>query len=339
MTLQSNGAISLAQIGGEFHGVAPFSFNQYYGVAGGIPLSGVISASQFYGKTSLFAATISTSQKELNLATWAAANGWDGIVDVQITIASNVYIWSGNTSIAALTTGVFPKQLTIINNGYISGKGGTGGYYATNGLAGGDAISLGMNTTFNTGTGYIGGGGGGGGGASNASSGNGGGGGGAGGGDGGIGGSAAGLGGAIYYGGSNSPLTAGNSYGAGGQAGGAGGSMGSYSYTYTTTSPKGGTQTYTGTAYVTAGGGGGGMVFPGAAQPGQATSWTGGQGGGGGQAGLAGGSSTGAGGGGWGAAGGANATYLGGAAGKAVALNSKVLTIVGGQTKIYGAIA
>lgn len=51
MTLQSSGAISLANIASEFGGSAPHSMNEYYGVASGIPGSGAISMSQFYGKS------------------------------------------------------------------------------------------------------------------------------------------------------------------------------------------------------------------------------------------------------------------------------------------------
>ena len=49
MTLQSSGAISLANIASEFGGSTPHSLSEYYGVAGGVPSSGTISMSQFYG--------------------------------------------------------------------------------------------------------------------------------------------------------------------------------------------------------------------------------------------------------------------------------------------------
>ena len=52
MTLQSSGAISLANIASEFGGSTPHSLSEYYSVASGIPSSGTISMSQFYGKSS-----------------------------------------------------------------------------------------------------------------------------------------------------------------------------------------------------------------------------------------------------------------------------------------------
>lgn len=53
MTLQSSGAISLADIQTEFGGSNPISLSEYYGVASGIPASGnPISIGDFYGKSS-----------------------------------------------------------------------------------------------------------------------------------------------------------------------------------------------------------------------------------------------------------------------------------------------
>ena len=49
MTLQSSGAISLANIAAEFGGSAPHSLSEYYLGHSGIPSSGSISMSQFYG--------------------------------------------------------------------------------------------------------------------------------------------------------------------------------------------------------------------------------------------------------------------------------------------------
>lgn len=51
MALQSSGAISLADIAAEFGGAAPHAISEYYGAAAGIPSSGQISFSNFYGKS------------------------------------------------------------------------------------------------------------------------------------------------------------------------------------------------------------------------------------------------------------------------------------------------
>jgi hypothetical protein len=324
MALQTSGLIKLSDVNLEL----THTSNTLISIAGtegrllGAKPTGSVNMSDFYGKSYVFYGTISTSQKELNLATWASANGWPGTFPAVITINSGVYIWSDNTAVAALTTGVFPRGLTIINNGYIMGKGGDGGLGNSGppsaGFDGGNAISLGCNATINMAgtTSYIGGGGGGG----SGGNGWGGGGGGAGGGKGGdtyysshkLG----GAGGAIGQSGADGEQVFGNS-GSGGSCGGGGGSG---------TSKKA-------TDYCGAGGGGG-RVFPGTSQPSD-----GGDGGGPGQAGTAGSGRGGGGGGGWGAAGGAAGSLSGGAAGNAIALNAHTATLTGTTSRIYGAVS
>jgi hypothetical protein len=171
MPLPSSGAISLSQVNTELGRASTATINlnetavrSLFGVA-----SGTISMSQGYGKSSAFAATITTNQQQLNLATWASANGWNGSSGATITINSGVYIWSNDRNVAGLTTGSFPGGLTIINNGFIIGKGGDGAKYTssvkTEGQAGGPALSLSVNVTIQNNN-YIAGGGGGGGGNS-----------------------------------------------------------------------------------------------------------------------------------------------------------------------------
>ena len=55
MALQSSGAISILDITVEFGGTSPHSLNEYYGVASGVPGSGAISLSSFYGAASVTA--------------------------------------------------------------------------------------------------------------------------------------------------------------------------------------------------------------------------------------------------------------------------------------------
>jgi len=54
MTLQASGAISLANVQTEFGGSNPIGINEYYGVAGGVPVSGAISLASFYGKSASY---------------------------------------------------------------------------------------------------------------------------------------------------------------------------------------------------------------------------------------------------------------------------------------------
>lgn len=134
---------------------------------------------QFYNRSmggayEPFTANVQTNQLEMNLATWALSNGWDGTSAAEITIDTGVYVYSNNVATPALTTGVFPKGLKIIVNGYIIGMGGTGAGWnplATiiNAENGGTALKLQCNTTVYGGSGsYIAGGGGGGAGANNS---------------------------------------------------------------------------------------------------------------------------------------------------------------------------
>ena len=139
----------------------------------GVPSGAIRVAADFYGKSSAQSFTITTNQQELNLRTYLLANGWNGASQALVTINPSVYIWSDSISTAALTiTGSFPGGVQITNNGYIIGKGGTGGLnYQMNsdtsvkiGQPGGPAISLGVNATIINNSGaYIAGGGGGGG--------------------------------------------------------------------------------------------------------------------------------------------------------------------------------
>ena len=53
MPLQSSGAISFSDIATEFSDTAPHSMSEFYGAASGIPASGVIDASDFYGASAV----------------------------------------------------------------------------------------------------------------------------------------------------------------------------------------------------------------------------------------------------------------------------------------------
>lgn len=167
MALPSSGSISLSQVNTELGRVATFQISMdetavrsLFGVA-----SGSIAMSNGYGKSNAFTATISSNQQELNLRSWALANGWNGSSAAQITVGSGVYLWSDNTGIAGLTIdGAWPGGITLINNGYIMGKGGSappgnGSGYSANGNPGGPAISLGTSVTIQNNS-YVGGGGG-----------------------------------------------------------------------------------------------------------------------------------------------------------------------------------
>ncbi len=215
MALPASGQISMSEVNVElgYSSTAQISLNDsavrtLFGIS-----SGAISLNDGHGKSNAFLATISSNQQQLNLRTWALANGWNGTSAATITVASGVYIWSDSTATAALTIdGSWPGGITLVNNGFIMGKGGDGGVGVPNivgssGGGGGHAVSLGANATISSASGYIGGGGGGGGCGGSSGWYGGGGGGGAGGGNGGgsTGNSQRGAGGGRIMPGANSP--------------------------------------------------------------------------------------------------------------------------------------
>jgi hypothetical protein len=134
----------------------------------GIP-TGPISKADLRGKSATFTHTIAAHQLHLNLHSYLLGVGWDGASSVELTVASGIYIWSDNTSVAALDMGgTFPAGLTLINNGFIIGKGGDGGYLQADRTTyvaprpGGPAIALTGPISIENAGGYISGGGGGG---------------------------------------------------------------------------------------------------------------------------------------------------------------------------------
>jgi hypothetical protein len=129
---------------------------------------GAISSKGF-GLTSgsLWKGLISSNQSNLDLYTYAVANGYPGSGAIQITIAPGVYVYATSTANAGLTipSSFGAGNLTLINNGYIQGQGGDAGVSpgTVTGGSGGPAMSI-STPIILTNNSYIGGGGGAGGG-------------------------------------------------------------------------------------------------------------------------------------------------------------------------------
>jgi hypothetical protein len=318
--------------------------------------SGAIAMSNLYGKSNRvsIAYNISSNSADLSINVASLSGYVAGGSDIVITVNSGIYVYANSTSTPAFTLigGTSGDTLTLVNNGFIIGKGGAGGDVfggVPQGYAGGPALSVNFPTTINNtnGAAFIGGGGGGGGaGASEPlygsngiiSS----------GGGGGAGGGIGGYGVLVYYFGSTYLA----SQGAGGGLGSAGGAGGIVSDGGPTGSPQPNDYLYA------TGGGGGGRVIPGTRQsnigyavPGQGGT-AGGSGGSGsnalsgygGGASEAGGNYSGSfpgaagGGGGWGAAGGIG-NGGGAAGGSAVLRNGNTVTFVSNDlTRVYGAV-
>lgn len=130
------GTISLLDIQTEFGGVSPIGLGEYYALAGyvpsgqNVPASGVISFNDLRGKTKVFnlSAASGTVLYNINVRTALVAAGWDGSSPAIYTIPATTYISSATTATPALlVAGSFPNGITIVNNGYILGRGGVGG--------------------------------------------------------------------------------------------------------------------------------------------------------------------------------------------------------------------
>jgi hypothetical protein len=312
-----------------------------------------IAVGNFYGASKQFSFAISANTADIYAdSAYLTAKGWDGASYFQMTINAGIYVYStsapaaGPPNDALLIKGSFPYGFGVVNNGYILGKGGAGGYAtsgSTTNLAGRQGgPALGISNTFTTATmsvinnsgAYIAGGGGGGAGMRN-SGGEiwGGGGGGAGGGSGGqayqsrggftLG--SPGGGGAVGVAGGN-----GSGNGAsGGGGGGAGGGGGGYVLDGISSTRNGGGS-----------GGGGGRILPGTGGANGNSAADGGAGNAVGGSISSGGDNVGAaGGGGWGAAGGnfssSQGTVSGGAGGAAIDKNGSTVTVTNSGT-IYG---
>lgn len=131
----------------------------------------------FFGmRNQVLAITISSGSLNVNLRTLANAAGYLGTVPATLTftVPSGGLVRATSTALAAITTGSFPSNATLIlvNNGVIHGMGGQGGNggticgNSTAGSAGGPGIDLNHALTIDNISGYIFGGGGGGGGGS-----------------------------------------------------------------------------------------------------------------------------------------------------------------------------
>ena len=247
MALQNSGQISLNDIHVEVGGNSgtQVSFND-------ADVRDLISASS---ESEIEMADFYGASSQIIMSSAGAINGYEQQKEIVISdfissgqtiyIPTGFFVWSDNTSVPALKVDI---PCTIINQGYILGKGGVGGSPGNSGSNGGIAIQIqASNVNINNqNTGYIYGGGGGGGGGNSGHSGSGGGGGGAGGGNGGAGWFETNQISGGVIGATGSSSTRGN-----GGNGGQGGGSGAGSFNSSNSSNDGG-----------AGGGGGRVIAP-----------------------------------------------------------------------------
>jgi hypothetical protein len=171
MALPLTGPLSLSQVNTELGNSTGATLS--LGDAAVRGLAGVgddaIGLGALRGKSAQFTHVITSHQQELDLHAYLQGQGWDATSQVEVTVAAGIYIWSDTTAKPALDMGgAFPGGLTLINRGFIMGKGGDGGYQLadrTSSVAptsGGPAVELDGPITIDNSSGYIGGGGGGG---------------------------------------------------------------------------------------------------------------------------------------------------------------------------------
>ena len=75
MALPASGALSIGDIAGEFGGVAPHALSEYYGAAAGVPASGTIAISDFYG-TSSIVDSVNLFNPDFTSAVMVTGYGW-----------------------------------------------------------------------------------------------------------------------------------------------------------------------------------------------------------------------------------------------------------------------
>lgn len=98
MAIVSSGQISIQSIVDEFGGTAPHALSEYYGAASGVPTSGEISISDFYGTSSCLTLTAGTTVQQLYQAPYTSFGAATWAVRLSKTIASNICSNSGLSS-------------------------------------------------------------------------------------------------------------------------------------------------------------------------------------------------------------------------------------------------
>jgi hypothetical protein len=172
MTIKLTGPLSINEIYNEFGNGKGISL--YHGQLWAKPSDsttgnfsgGQLGFSTFYGKAKrkIINLVISSSTHNYNVLTAAQSAGYiAGITDLTVTVNNGINVGSTSTATPAFTISGFASgdTVSIVNNGYIVGRGGNGGTQNTNGNNGGNAMVVSYSTSI-TNNGTIAGGGGGG---------------------------------------------------------------------------------------------------------------------------------------------------------------------------------
>ena len=138
MALQSSGAISIGDIAGEFGGSTPHSLSEYYGVASGVPSSGAISISNFYGKSNIVftLSAISPSIYDYSLSTATAG----------LRVGSDGYIYALGSESPVNSSSSYVQMNT--GTDWIIPRSGMSGYYVYATKISGDNLTSGTLNSY-----------------------------------------------------------------------------------------------------------------------------------------------------------------------------------------------
>jgi hypothetical protein len=132
MALQSSGAISILDIANEFGGSTPHGLSEYYGAAPGIPTTGIIDISDFYGasaSTSSSTATLTPDHDNSNAYHVRIGYGAQGKCDFYYPESVNGThddAFGALTNTSGLISGVVVTSIAGIETiGYGSGVSGS----------------------------------------------------------------------------------------------------------------------------------------------------------------------------------------------------------------------
>ena len=155
MTLNSSGPISLAgttagvsiEIENGGNGTTQISLNDAaVRTLAGVPSGAITMPTNFYGKSNRavisFTFTTNTQNAAKDVSTIGGYSA--GKSDITITNNSGIYLWSDSTSLYGLnlTGGTTGDTVTLVNNGYIMGRGGDGRGNGGGGGTAGPALNL-----------------------------------------------------------------------------------------------------------------------------------------------------------------------------------------------------
>lgn len=116
MALPISGTMSLSQIATEFNKTPPVAMSSLYGIISGIPVSGAMSISTFYGKSAVVA-----GNSPFSMTVGTIRSDADG---KYITVGSNIYGFSTINAIGTITPASYRSQLIadIFYAAYDNGK-------------------------------------------------------------------------------------------------------------------------------------------------------------------------------------------------------------------------